>query len=172
MCCGKPVCCSLQHVVLAECIWGTAIAASYLGDVVQALRRIDTLVPQRQIGLATPLGEWCKCRTVVRTAIVAVERRIRGETVNEDGWVAVRKVMAGLLPECRAISEMEAQDRQRAEVAVAKAIVELQAVVISMLHMYRERTRRVRAQKREQLDAWWVEHRRRRGLHAKVLKGL
>ena len=44
--------------------------------------------------------------------------------------IAIRKVISGLLPECRAISEVETIERRQTEAAVAKAIVELQQVVV------------------------------------------
>ena len=172
VCCGATVSCSLKHVILAECNSGKVDLTSYLENLVQAVRGIEKLVPQVKLGRDTPIGQWCMCRTILRTALVAVEQRGRGEAVGEDGWIAVRRVIAGLLPECRAVLEAEEREKRQAETVLAKAIVELQEVVISMLRTYREGTREVRAQKREQLDAWWVEHRRRTALHAKVLNGL
>ena len=41
-----------------------------------------------------------------------------------------------------------------------------------MLREYTESTRRARAAKREELDAWWKEEQRRRAVKARAMKGL
>ena len=84
------------------------------------------------------------------------ERRARGEAVGGAGWEAVRMVLAGLLPECRAAAELGERGCRRLEASIAKAVVEVQQLVVEMLHTYREATRRMRAAKHEALDTWWA----------------
>ena len=145
---------------------------SYIFKLSNAMQRVEKVTPKTDLAIDTPIGQWCQCRRVVRTAVEAMILRERGELVDEEGWIAIRKVISGLLPECQALVGASEQDRQQKEQKVATAIVELQQVVINMLHVYREGTRRAQAQKREQIDVWWVEQVRKRALHAKVVKGL
>ena len=134
------------------------------------------MVPVTPLGVGTPMAAWCLCRPVVRAAAEAAERRAGGEDVGEEGWEAVRMVLTGLLPECRAAMELGERERRRLEGEVTKAVVEAQEIVVSMLREYREVTRRARAAKQEALDSWWAaertRRRHRRELHAKVRKGL
>jgi hypothetical protein len=137
---------------------------------------VEKMVPVTPLGVGTPMAAWCLCRPVVRAAAEAAERRAGGEDVGEEGWEAVRMVLTGLLPECRAAMELGERERRRLEGEVTKAVVEAQEIVVSMLREYREVTRRARAAKQEALDSWWAaertRRRHRRELHAKVRKGL
>ena len=92
--------------------------------------------------------------------------------MSDAGWEAVRMVLCGLLPECRAAAGLDERERPRLEAEVAKAVVAAQEVAVTMLSSYREATRRARAAKQDALDVWWAEERRRRALRARVLKGL
>ena len=48
----------------------------------------------------------------------------------------------------------------------------IEAVVTAMLREYKESTRKARAAKWAELDAWWGEERRRRAIRARVARGL
>ena len=65
-----------------------------------------------------------------------------------------RIVLTGLLPECMKVVGMEEQERRRVEARVAKAVVEAQAVAARLLGLYGTATRKLRAERREQLKAW------------------
>tara|TARA_B100000795_G_scaffold221407_1_gene176072 strand:- start:290 stop:637 length:348 start_codon:yes stop_codon:yes gene_type:complete len=101
-------------------------------------------------------------------AAEAAERRTKGETVDAASWRAVRQVLSGLLPTCKA----RRVGAEEARGTVARAVVSAQEVVIEMLHEYRESTRKARAAKKAELDVWWSEERRRRAIRARVVKGL
>ena len=87
-------------------------------------------------------------------------------------WRAVRQVLSGLLPACKAAGELGEREQKKLEATVARAVVSTQEVVIEMLHEYRESTRKARAAKHAELDVWWGEERRRRAIRARVTKGL
>ena len=106
------------------------------------------------------------CR-VVRAAAEAAERRAKGEAVDEEGWTAVRMTLAGLLPACKAVEEMDERGQKKLEAAVARAVVKAQEVVTGMLWEYKESTRGARAAKHEELDVWWREEQRRRAVKAR-----
>ena len=74
----------------------------------------------------------------------------------------MRMTLAGLLPACKAAEGMDERGQKKLEAAVARAMVKAQEVVTGMLREYKESTRRARAAKREELDAWWKEEQRRR----------
>ena len=80
------------------------------------------MVPVTPLGVGTPMAAWCLCRPVVRAAAEAAERRAWGEDVGEEGWEAVRMVLTGLLPECRAAMELGERERRRLEGEVTKAV--------------------------------------------------
>ena len=84
----------------------------------------------------------------------------------------MRMTLAGLLPACKAAEGMDERGQKKLEVAVARAVVKAQEVVTGMLREYKESTRRARAAKREELDAWWKEEQRRRAVKARAMKGL
>ena len=65
-----------------------------------------------------------------------------------------RIVLTGLLPECMKVVGMEEQERRRVEARVAKAVVKAQAVAARLLGLYGTATRKLRAERREQLKAW------------------
>ena len=164
--------CTPKEVVLGECQctridWGT-----YGAKLAKALRAVEKLVPATAPGKGTPLAAWCECRPVVRAAAEAAERRAMGETVDAASWRAVRQVLSGLLPACRAAGELGEREQKKLEAAIARAVVSTQEVVIGMLHEYRESTRKARAAKQAELDVWWGEERRRRAIRARVVKGL
>ena len=105
-----------------------------------------------------------------------VSHHLRNTDRGEAGWIAVRQVVAGLLPRCAAADAMEEQARGKVEAEVALAIVEAQQVVLNMTRRYKTDTRRNRAQKQELIEVWWHEHVRERdrlrGLRARVVTGL
>ena len=175
--CGAACGCTPKHVVLGEC--GCAKLAwlpDYHLQLLQAVQRVEASVPKLDVSVSTPMGQWCACRRVVRLAVEAAGRRARGEGVGEAEWLAVRQVAAGLLPRCAAVEAMEEQARRKVEVEVARAVVELQQVILEMTRRYKSDTRRARAQKSENLDAWWREHvterDRQRGVRTRVVAGL
>ena len=84
----------------------------------------------------------------------------------------MRMTLVGLLPACKAAEGMDERGQKKLEVAVARAVVKAQEVVTGMLREYRESTRRARAAKREELDAWRKEEQRRRAVKARAVKGL
>ena len=71
----------------------------------------------------------------------------------------MRQVLSGLLPTCKAAGELGEREQKKLEATMARAIVSTQEVVIEMLHEYRESTRKARAAKQAELDAWWSEER-------------
>ena len=46
--------------------------------------------------------------------------------------------------------------------------MEAQAIAVRLLGQYGAATRKLRAEKREQLEEWWVEERQQRALRAKM----
>ena len=120
--------------------------------------------------VATPLAQWCPCRLTLRAAVEAARKGRAGENAASGGWEAVRKVASGLLPMSAAAKAMPERERRVLEAKVAKAIAELQQVMIGMLHSFREATRGERGRKQEALDAWWSRQKQRRALRARMLK--
>ena len=164
--------CTPKEVVLGECQctrvdWGT-----YGVRLAKALRLVEKLVPATALDKGTPLAAWCECRPVVRAAAAAAEKRTEGGAVDAASWRAVRQVLSGLLPPCKAAGELGEREQKKLEATMARAIVSTQEVVIEMLHEYRESTRKARAAKHAELDVWWGEERRRRAIRARVTKGL
>ena len=72
------------------------------------------------------MAAWCACRPAVRAAAEAAERRRAGGAVSDAGWEAVRMVLCGLLPECRAAAGLGERERPRLEAEVTKAVVAAQ----------------------------------------------
>ena len=66
-------------------------------------------------------------------AAEAAERRTKGETVDAASWRAVRQVLSGLLPTCKAAGELGEWEQKNLEATVARAVVRAQEVVIEML---------------------------------------
>ena len=81
-------------------------------------------------------------------------------------------VLTGLLPPCRAVGELDERGQKKLEAAVARAVIGAQAVVTAMLREYKESTRKARAAKWAELDAWWGEERRLRAIRARAARGL
>jgi hypothetical protein len=92
-------------------VYGTALA--------KALRGVEKLVPATALDRDTPLAAWCECRRVVRAAAEAAEGRAhnyapRGTSaVGAASWEAVRSVLSGLLPACKATGELGERERSR-----------------------------------------------------------
>ena len=77
------------------------------------------------------------------------------------------------LPTCKAAGELGEWEQKNLEATVARAVVRAQEVVIEMLHEYREPTRKARAAKQAELDAWWSEERCQRAVLGRaIVKGL
>jgi len=170
--CRREGGCTPGQVVLGECRCARVDWDTYGTALAKALRGVEKLVPATALDRDTPLAAWCECRRVVRAAAEAAEGRAQGEAVGAASWEAVRLVLSGLLPACKAAGELGEREHKKLEAAVARAVVRAQEVVIAMLHEYRESTREARAAKQAELEAWWSEERRRRTLRARVLKGL
>ena len=64
--------------------------------------------------------------------------------------------LTGLLPECTKATSAEERERRRIESGVAKAVVEAQAVAVKLLGQYGAATRKLRAERREQLELMLV----------------
>ena len=157
-------------MLLGECGCAQVDWAGYLTKLLEAFMHVKEAVPKTTLDVSTPLAAWCQCRPVICAAVAALERRLAGGDAGEAGWRAVRMVLTGLLPECMKVAGMEEQERRRVEARVAKAVVEAQAVAARLLGLYGTATRKLRAERREQLEAWWVEERRRRALRARMGK--
>ena len=170
VCCGWRGGCTPRHVLLGECGCAQVDWAGYLTKLLEAFMHVKEAVPKTTLDVSTPLAAWCQCRPVICAAVAALERRLAGGDAGEAGWRAVRMVLTGLLPECMKVAGMEEQERRRVEARVAKAVVEAQAVAARLLGLYGTATRKLRAERREQLEAWWVEERRRRALRARMGK--
>ena len=159
-------------MILGECRCTRIDWGAYGALLAEALRAVEKSVPAVAVDEDTPMAAWCECRRVVRAAAEAAERRARGEAVDEESWRAVRLALTGLLPTCRAAGEMDERGQKKLEAAVARAVIRAQAVVTAMLREYKEYTRKARAAKWAELDAWWGEERRRRAVRARVVRGL
>ena len=168
VCCGWQGGCTPRHVLLGECGCAQVDWEGYLAKLLEALERVKEAVPKTTLDMSTPLAAWCRCRPVVCAAVAALERRCAGGDAGEAGWRAVRMVLTGLLPECTKATSAEERERRRIESGVAKAVMEAQATAVRLLGQYGAATRKLRAEKREQLEEWWVEERRQRALRAKM----
>ena len=94
-----------------------------------------------------------------------------GETVRQEDWQALRKVIAGVLPEPIALQTLRQRDQKRAAERASEAICELQRVVHEALLGRWEATgeRRRAADAARAEDASWRMKRtrqKRRGTHA------
>ena len=78
-------------------------------------------------------------------------------------------MLSGLLPTCKAAGELGEWEQKNLEATVARAVVRAQEVVIEMLHEYRESTRKARAAKQAELDAWWSEERCQRAVLGRAI---
>ena len=176
--------CTPKQVILGECRWRCTrvrlgrVRCALLAEALRAAparsREVSPSYSNRQEH--ANMAAWCECRParpVVRAAAEAAERCARGEAVDvEEGLRAVRMALTGLLPACRAAGELDERGQKKLEAAVARAVISAQAVVTAMLHEYKESTRKARAAKWAELDAWWGEERRRRAIRARVARGL
>ena len=155
-CCGWQGGCTPRHVLLGECGCTQVDWGGYLAELLEALEQVRTAVPRTTLDVSTPLAMWCRCRPVVCAAVAALERRCAGGDAGETGWWAVRMVLTGLLPECAKVRGLEERERRRIEAGVAKAVVGAQAVAVKLLGKYSAATRKLRAERREQVEVWWA----------------
>jgi len=130
-----------RHVIMGEC----RASKDRNGYVVRMRRKIGQLVnlipraPAVKDGLtkATPIREWCECRETVRRAEQAYLHVERGKGVRDEDWVAVERVLAGILPRCRGAAEMKERSRRELEQRVIRLIIEMQDIVVAMLQARR-----------------------------------
>ena len=82
----------------------------------------------------------------------------------------VQYVAAGLLPGSLGAESLEERARWQLEAAVARAVVELQQVMVELLHSFRMATRSAVGRKTEALEGWWERQRRRRAVRTRMRK--
>ena len=114
-----------RHVVAGECT-KTVETVEYIKQLRTAVERIDKAIPrtvavkgtwQEEAKAMGPIGTWCPARRIVVTARAGVERMTEGKRVSDEQWLAMRRVIGGVIPECKAIATM--QERRQAQTAQA-----------------------------------------------------
>ena len=139
--CGHKDGCTPRHVFLGECGCTRVDWSGYLRRLEQAVEAVEKLVPRVELDASVPLARWCPCRRLVRGAREAVRQRRTGGQASEEGWCALLMVAAGLLPGSLGAESLEERARWQLEAAVARAVVELQQVMVELLHSFRMATR-------------------------------
>jgi len=110
------------------------------------MEQFAKLIPKEKIDAATPMGEWCQCRTTVRRAAQAFRTSGEGREVNEADWSETERVLAGIIPRCKAAEKMKEEKRHRLEKKAVRLIIEMQDIVVAMKQARGQQIRKVRAE--------------------------
>ena len=170
MACGHKDGCTPRHVFLGECGCTRVDWSGYLQRLERAVGAVEKLVPRVELDASVPLARWCPCRRLVRGAWEAVQQRRTGGQASAEGWRALLMVAAGLLPGSLGAESLEERARWQLEAAVARAVVELQQVMVELLHSFRMATRSAVGRKTEALEGWLERQRRRRAVRTRMRK--
>jgi hypothetical protein len=131
--CGCPA--SMKHVIMAECK-GIAGKDTYLTEMRKHMKEIAKAVPRNTAKATrdTPMAEWvCGCRVTIVKAQEAIAQARGAQSTTEEGWTAVRAVLAGVVPRSKRAERMEAQERRGIKQRLGNAIIRAQYEVMAML---------------------------------------
>ena len=156
---GCGTCADLEHVTTGQCkaMVGRDVYCTNVANCLDALAK--RLPKPEKPSAATPMRDWmCPARTTVLQAKRGITAKM-GETVRQEDWQALRKVIAGVLPEPIALQTLRQRDQKRAAERASEAICELQRVVHEALLGRWEATgeRRRAADAARAEDAQWCK---------------
>ena len=149
---------TIRHVVTGACR-GTPGRGVYVERVNTAMERVAQALPSatkssRRRRTTTIDDSNCPCRQLVLRAQAATAHMRSTDTggTSDDEWVAMRDVLAGVLPRSVRVEGMEKQAKAAAVQQMASAIYTLQREVMAMMVGRWEATReqRAAAEEREQ----------------------
>ena len=134
----------VRHVVLGECS-GTAERRAYLESLHVCMIRVLQAVPAaaaerkggrrrgRAAGERVVVAARCECKAAVAAGVRAVAAAKAGKTVSEEGWEALRRVLAGVIPNSNHVEKMEERAARAAARRITDAIHQAQREVIGMM---------------------------------------
>jgi hypothetical protein len=125
----------MKHVIMAECK-GVAGKDIYLAEMRKHMKEIARAVPKNTVKATrdTPTAEWvCGCRLTIKKAQAAYAQAEGLQGTTEEEWMAVRAVLAGVIPRSKRAERMEVQERRGIERRLGDAIVQAQYEVMAML---------------------------------------
>ena len=139
------------HVLMGGCrgALGTDI---YLSEMCAAMTELSKAVPRREADLRTPIREWqCACVREVRLAQAAFQDAKAGRTVSARRLAAAVRVLAGVLPACIAMRDVDEKKAKVVERKVASVIARAQDTVLA----YKAGRWAVMREAREAQNAVW-----------------
>ena len=124
----------------------------YLSEMCAAMAELSKAVPRREADLRTPIGEWqCACVCEVRFAQAAFEDARAGRVVSARRMAAAVRVLAGVLPACTAMRDLDEWKAKVVERRVTAVIARAQNTACA----YKAGRWAVMRKAREAQDAVW-----------------
>ena len=154
-----------RHVIMGECR-GCVDRAAYVKRMRMKMEQLERLIPNDKLTKATPVREWCQCRTAVRRAVRAFQAAEQDEVVDDADWDAVERVLGGILPRCRAAEGMKTEKRRHLESRIVRLMIEMQDVVVASKQARAQQNREARGLAGEEDRVRWRDNlaeRARRG---------
>ena len=87
----------------------------------------------RAAGERVVVAARCECKAAVAAGVRAVAAAKAGKTVSEEGWEALRRVLAGVIPNSNHVEKMEERAARAAARRITDAIHQAQREVIGMM---------------------------------------